>query len=313
MSKIAILASADVALFELACAVELFGLARPEYEHWYDCEVVSFEPGLQQATCNVQLQVKTIKQLGAYSTLIVPNWPTSPQQVDSILARELKKFHQAGKRILSFCSGAFLLAELGLLDGRRATTHWRYAEQFKSRFPRVSYVEDVLYIYDGQIGCSAGSASGIDLGLEIIREDYGHKVANQVARRMVLSAHRSGGQSQFVDQSVSSRPDQFAQSLDWALKNLSQSIDIDTLARTAKMTRRTFDRKFKASLNQSPKTWLTQQRLNKAKELLEERKLNIEQIADQSGFETATTLRHHFKRCLGISPTQYRSQFGIGR
>ena len=313
MSRIAILANADVALFELACAVELFGLPRPEFENWYDCEVVTFATGLQQATCNVQLQVKTIERLSPYSTVIVPNWPTSPQPIDSRLVRELKKFQKAGKRILSFCSGAFLLAELGILDGRQATTHWRYAEEFKSRFPQVNYLEDVLYVYDGQIGCSAGSASGIDLGLEIIREDFGHKIANQVARRMVLSAHRNGGQSQFVDQAIPVRPNQFAQSLDWAIENLSRPIDIDTLASTAKMTRRTFDRKFKASLNQSPKTWLTEQRVKKAKELLEERKLNIEQIADQAGFETATTMRHHFKRSVGISPTQYRSQFGIGR
>lgn len=321
MHKIAILANDHVALFELACAVELFGLPRPEYEEWYQCEVVTFGSGMQDATCNVRLQVKPIKSLSSYSTLIIPNWPvaspnTSPSISASIspaIAAEIRGFVAAGNRVLTFCSGAFLLAELGLLDGKRATTHWRYAESFKSRFPQIQYVEDVLFVYDGQIGCSAGSASGIDLGLEIIREDFGHKVANQVARRMVLSAHRSGGQSQFVDSAVPHKPDQFARSLDWAIQNLKNPIDIDSLARNANMTRRTFDRKFKASLNLSPKTWLTQQRVNKAKELLEDKALNVEQVATMSGFETATTMRHHFKRNVGISPTQYRSQFGIGR
>lgn len=313
MHKIAILANANVALFELACAVELFGLERPEFESWYACQVVSFAPGLQQATCNVQLQAKSVTSLKTFDTIIVPNWPTAPQSIDDSLAKEFLQFHAAGKRILSFCSGAFLLAELGILDGRQATTHWRYAETFKSRFPKAKYIEDVLYVYDGEVGCSAGSAAGIDLGLEIIREDFGHKVANAVARRMVLSAHRSGGQAQFVDESVAKRPDQFARALDWALQNLSQAINIDSLAHNANMTRRTFDRKFKASLKQSPKSWLIQQRLNKAKELLEDRQLNIEQVAASVGFETATTMRHHFKRNIGISPTQYRSQFGIGR
>lgn len=310
MHKVAVLANEQVALFELACAVELFGLPRPEFDSWYDCDVVSFCKGPLQATANVRLEVKPIARLTAYSTLIVPNWPVTGGTVSNAMAKEIMRFYQAGNRILSFCSGAFLLAELGLLNQREATTHWRYADVFQQRFPAVSYVDDVLYVYDGQIGCSAGSASGIDLGLEIIREDYGYKAANQVARRLVLSAQRSGGQSQFVDSTVPKQSNQFAESLDWAVKNISKPIDIDSLARTAKMTRRTFDRKFKSALNQSPKTWLTQQRVNKAKELLEDQQLSVEQIAELSGFETATTMRHHFKRTVGISPSQYRNQFG---
>ncbi len=311
MHRVAVLANEQVALFELACAVELFGLPRPDFDSWYQCDVVTFSQGPVQATANVQLEVKSVSRLNSYATLIVPNWPTNAGEVPQSVAKEILRFYKSGKRILSFCSGAFLLAELGLLTNRKATTHWRYADIFQQRFPDVSYVDDVLYAYDGQIGCSAGSASGIDLGLEIIREDFGYKAANQVARRLVLSAQRSGGQSQFVDSTAPQQSSQFAKSLDWAVKNLSKPIDIDSLARNANMTRRTFDRKFKSAIKLSPKIWLTQQRVNKAKELLEDQQLSVEKIAELSGFETATTMRHHFKRTVGISPTQYRSQFGM--
>jgi AraC family transcriptional activator FtrA len=210
---------------------------------------------------------------------------------------------------VSFCSGAFLLAELGLLDGRKATTHWRYAEFFKARFPSVHYVDDVLYVYDGKIGCSAGSAAALDLGIEIIRQDFGYKIANQVARRLVLSAHRQGGQSQFVETPVLQSPGQFAKALDWALKHLSEAIDVNNMAERANMSRRTFDRKFRSSLNQSPKEWLTTQRLNLAKELLEMETANVEKVASLCGFESAITFRHHFRKNIGVSPGQYRKQF----
>ena len=309
MHRVAILTYNQAALFELSCAVELFGLSRPEYESWYDCEVVSFAAGPLEMTAGVQLSATLVDNLDDYSLLILPSWPTQDSTVDTHLARVVKKFHADGKRILSFCSGAFLLAELGILNGRTATTHWRYAELFKARYPQVNYIDDSLYVYDGRLGCSAGSAAGIDLGIEVIRQDYGYKIANQVARRLVISAHRSGGQCQFVETPVVDTPNQFAQALDWALANLTATIGINSFAAQANMSRRTFDRKFSATLNLTPKEWLTAQRLNKAKELLESEPYSIEKIAEQAGFDSVITMRHHFRKLLGVSPKQYRQQF----
>ena len=218
-------------------------------------------------------------------------------------------FYQQQKRILSFCSGAFLLGKLGFLNGRNATTHWRYAEQFQAMFDQVNYVDNVLYIYDGYLGCSAGSTAGIDLGIEVIRHDFGRHIANKVARRLVMPAHRSGGQSQYVETPVPDANEAFSAALDWALSHLHQSMDINLFAQQANMSRRTFDRKFRAHLGQTPKDWLTRQRLNLVKELLEERPDSIERIAQLAGFESSATMRHHFRNFVGVSPQRYREQF----
>ncbi len=309
MHNVAILAHDHTALFELGCAVELFGLPRPEFADWYRCEVVAFAAGPFALTSGVQFSVKTVGNLDKYTVLVVPSWPTGQEQVPPTLAKAVRKFHSAGKRILSFCSGAFLLAELGILDGRKATTHWRYADKFKARCPDTSYVDDVLYVYDGQIGCSAGSAAAIDLGIEVIRQDHGYRIANQVARRLVMSAHRKGGQSQFVETPVPQKPNQFSQALDWAVKHLATPIDIDTFARKANMSRRTFDRKFRSTFNLTPHAWLVTQRINQARLLLEKDKVRIDKVAEGAGFDNAGTLRHHFRRVVGVTPTRYREQF----
>jgi AraC family transcriptional activator FtrA len=309
MHKVAILATEHSALFELGCAVELFGLPRPEFSEWYHCEVVAFSGGPFMLTSGLQLSAKVVRNLDRYTTLVVPSWPTGIDEVPPALAKALRKFHRDGKRILSFCSGAFLLAGLGLLDGKRATTHWRYADKFKARFPAATYVDDVLYVYDGLIGCSAGSAAAIDLGIEVIRQDYGYRIANQVARRLVMSAHRKGGQSQFVETPVPQKANQFTQALDWALKHLATPIDIDSFARKASMSRRTFDRKFRSTFNLTPHAWLVTQRINHARLLLEKDKYTIDKVAEGAGFANASTLRHHFRRVVGVTPTRYREQF----
>lgn len=310
MHNVAILVHDHAALFELGCAVELFALHRPELEGWYQCDVVSFSAAPLGATGGVSLAVKPVSSLAEYTMIVVPSWDTGGQPVPDGIRSALGEAFEAGKRVLSFCSGAFLLAELGFLNGREATTHWRYAEKLKTRYPKIRYVDDVLYVYDGRIGCSAGSAAAIDLGIEVIRGDYGYRVANHVARRLVISAHRKGGQSQFVETPIIERPSQFARSLDWALKNLVLPIDIDSFARQAHMSRRTFDRRFKSTFNLSPKEWITSQRLGIARQLIETTAHDIERIAELSGFANATTLRHHFRKILGVSPKQYREQFG---
>lgn len=319
MIKVAILTRDHGAFFELGCALELFALPRPEFDSWYQCEVVSFASGPLNMLGGVLLTVRQVDNLDEFDMLVVPGWPASGAELTQLHREALRRFYKAGKRLLSFCSGAFLLGELGVLEGREATTHWRYAALFQQRFPAVRYVDDVLYVYDGHIGCSAGSAAAIDLGIEVIRRDFGYQIANQVARRLVLSAHRKGGQSQFVETPVLERANQFSQALDWAVQNIREPIDIDEFAQKARMSRRTFDRKFRSTFNLSANDWLIQQKLNLAKGLLESmiqksgesgsRVCSIEWIAGQSGFVNAITMRHHFRKVLGVSPTQYQAQF----
>ncbi|WP_394248487.1 helix-turn-helix domain-containing protein [Vibrio profundi] len=312
MTKVAILAHRHVALFELACAAELFALPRPEFSNWYHAEVVNLEDCAMECTGNVTLQSRYTESLQDYDLLVIPSWPTDDYPVPHLIREQIEQFAQSDKRVISFCSGAFLLAELGLLDGRKATTHWRYEKEFRQRFPHVEYEPNVLYVFDGKIGCSAGSAAGLDLGLAVIRGDYGYQIANQVAKRLVISAHRSGGQSQFVESPILEVPNQFSDALEWAQKNLTQAIQIDELACKANMSRRTFDRKFRASFNLSPKEWLIRQRIERAKGLLETRSHHMEQLASMAGFDNAITMRHHFRRLVGVSPKRYRQQFSVG-
>lgn len=312
--RVAILCYPTVALFELACASELFALPRPEFEQWYQCDMVSFEDAPIASLGGLTLQAQTVTSLNGYQMVVIPSWPTAAPTLgeplrSELLYSELLHAHQRGCRLVSFCSGAFLLGELGVLDGQRATTHWRYAELFQQRFPKVSYVDDVLYVRHGNLACSAGSAAAIDLGLALIREDYGYAIANQVARRLVVSAQRDGGQSQFVETPILAHPNHFAQALDWAIEHLHEPLDIDALAAKAAMSRRTFDRKFRSSFKLSPQQWLTQQRLQLAKQILESEAFAIDKVAQLSGFDNAITLRHHFRKQLGISPSHYRRQF----
>ena len=307
---VAILIQQPIALFELGYAVELFALPKNRYSNWYETEVVTFANGSQTGIGGVSLQVKQINDLDNYQMLIVPGWPFQQASISEALAKAINKLLHRGGRILTFCTGAFLLAELGLLDGKKATTHWAYAKDFQQRYPNATYVDNVLYVFDGQIGCSAGSAAGIDLSMEVIRSDYGYQIANQVARRLVMAPHRSGGQSQFVEKPLFKSPNRFSIALDWALNNLHQKFSVEQFADQALMSRRSFDRKFRAAFNLSPQQWLIQQRLEKAKALLEETDLSIENIAVLVGFDSAMVMRHHFKKVLTLSPRHYREQFG---
>ena len=309
MKNIAILTYNQAALFELGCAVELFALPRPEIKNWYQCDVVSLEKGPLQTTAGFQITARQVQDLDAYDMLVVPSWPTNITHLSGLLADQVKIFNQQGKRILSFCSGAFLLAELGILDGRCATTHWRYAKKFQQRYKNVDYAGDVLYVFDGVIGCSAGSAAALDLGLEVIRSDYGQQTANTIARRLVMSAHRSGGQAQYVDTPVHKANSRFSEALDWAINNLQSSFSVNEFASYANMSRRTFDRQFRSTFDQTPGEWLVMQKLKLAKQLLESDTRNIELIAELAGFNNATTMRHHFRKNLRLSPRQYRDQF----
>lgn len=307
--QVAILAYSGQSLFELGCATELFVLPRPEFASWYQGKVVSFEQQITASNVGVQLLTEQVSSLEPFDMLVVPSWYREPIVLPAGLKREVCALVERGGRVLSFCSGAFLLAELGLLVNRPAITHWLYAEQFKARFPALDYQDNVLYHFDGQIGCSAGSAAAMDLGIAVIREDFGYKVANQVARRLVLAAHRGGGQCQFTEKPVAPAGNHFAKTLDWACQHLAEPLSMDMLASRASMSRRTFERRFRQQFNLSPQQWLVQQRLHLAKQLLEQSQHPIERIAQLSGFDNAVSLRHHFRRQLACSPSRYREQF----
>lgn len=309
MLKVAILAFEQIATFELACAIEIFALPRPEYNNWYQAEVVCFEKGPMGATGGVSISAKAIQTLNHYHTLVIPSWDTQNNHVRLDLAEQINAFSKRGGRIICFCSGAFLLAQLGLLQNKSATTHWRYSEIFKQRFPLVNFMNDVLYTHDKNISCSAGSAAALDLGIDIVRQDFGHEVANQVARRLVISPHRHGGQAQYMETPVVKNTGAFSRTLDWAIKHLNQPISVDDLAQQASMSRRTFDRHFKNALGVSPKAWINQQRINLAKQLIEAEDLSIEQLALKVGYENGITLRFNFNKYVGVAPGQYQSQF----
>ncbi|MEM0911384.1 MAG: DJ-1/PfpI family protein, partial [Pseudomonadota bacterium] len=176
MMRVIILILEQLSLFELACAVELFALPREEIEGWYTTRIVSLSDTVFDGLCNTQFTCEQVHALQACDLLVIPSFPVATKTVNEKVRKEVLNHYDAGGRIISFCSGSFLLAELGLLQGRVATTHWRYADAFKARFPHVEYKEDILYTYDGKVGCSAGSAAGIDLGIEVIRQDYGYKI-----------------------------------------------------------------------------------------------------------------------------------------
>lgn len=309
MLKVAILAYDGVPFFELGCAIEIFGLERPEYDDWYDTKIICLDSSEVCSANNIVLSVEQASDLTDFDMLIVPGWKTDNKKVKLSLAQELTDFHRDNKRIVSFCSGAFLLAQLGLLNGKQATTHWRYSENFNTRFPQVNYLSNVLYTQQDNIYCSAGSAAALDLSLELVRQDFGHVIANQVARRLVISPHRRGGQAQYVETPVAQNSSTLSGTLDWALTRLDRRIIVDDLASHANMSRRSFDRHFRAAMGLSPKAWLNQQRVNLAKRVIENKPVSLEQLAEQVGFDNAVTLRFNFNKYIGVSPSQYQAQF----
>ncbi len=312
LTRVAILTYEGLSAYEFSCALEIFALPRPELGEGYHCEALAVDGVKVVSTGGVEISVqRDISVLAEFGTVVVPGWPLSRRVVPDVLASQIRLVYANGGRLVSICSGSFLYASLGLLDGKVATTHWAYSDEFKARFPEVKYQGDVLYTEDQRLFTSAGSSAGLDLCLHIIRNDFGHTKANQVARRLVMSPHRAGGQAQFVEQPMLKQSDRFNDALNWALAHIDQVISIDDLAQQACLSRRSFDRQFRAATEMSPKQWLIQQRVKRAQELLESTALNIEQVAIQSGFDKAINLRHHFKSLINVSPSQYRLQFGL--
>ncbi|MFF4416932.1 transcriptional regulator FtrA [Streptosporangium sp. NPDC001559] len=302
-----------MAPFELGCVVEIFGIPRPELDvPWYELTVCAETPADLRVVGGFTMRAgHGLDVAAAADTVIVPAVADVRGEVSAGLVTALRTAHERGARIVSICSGAFALAAAGLLDGREATTHWRYADLLRERFPLVRVNPDVLYVDGGDVLTSAGSAAGLDLLLHLVRTDHGPGVANSVARRLVVPPHREGGQAQFVQAPVApaEEDDAVAAAMAWALGHLAEPITVAGMAGAARMSQRTFLRHFARQTGTSPLRWVISQRIAASLEPLESGSASIEEVAAAVGFDSAVTFRHHFARTMRTSPSAYRRAF----
>jgi transcriptional regulator GlxA family with amidase domain len=301
-----------LAPFELGVVVEVFGLSRPELDvqDWYELVVCAPEPGRLEAVGGIGLVAEHgLEALERAETIIVPAWPRIGEPVPTATLDALRRAHARGARLVSICSGAFVLAATGLLDGEEVATHWRYADTLRRLHPRVVVNERVLYVGHDRLWTSAGSAAGIDLCLHLVRSDHGSAIANQVARRLVVAAHRDGGQAQFIEQPVAAvGDDRLDQAMQWAMGHLGERISVAQMAAHAFMSPRNFSRRFRTATGTSPREWLLDRRIQAALPLLEDGALPVESVGQAVGFGPPA-FRRQFRRALGISPAEYRRAF----
>ena len=311
--SVAVLAYPGMSVFETGIVTEVFGLPRPELGvPWYELAVCAERPGPVPLVGGASLRTPHgLGVLAAAATVVVPGVADVHGSPSPALADALRRAHAGGARIVSICSGAFALAGAGLLDGRRATTHWRYAPLLAERYPAVEVDPAVLYVDGGDVLTSAGSAAGIDLCLHLVRADHGAAIANAVARRLVVQPHRDGGQAQFTEAPVAGDPGdgRIARSMEWAAGRLGDPLSVEHLARQAAMSPRSYLRHFARATGTSPIRWLIAQRVQASLSLLENTQAPIEDVAAAVGFDTAVTFRHHFARALRTSPSAYRRAF----
>jgi len=305
------LALPGVMLLDLAAPTHLFGHCGAPY---YSFELAGLHAGPVRSSTGLDVSApRGLPALRRADTIVIPG-VAEPLDNDTLdaAARGIARAHARGARVMSICTGAFVLAHAGLLDGRRASTHWDAAARLARDYPRVDVDPSVLYIDEGSVLTSAGVAAGLDLCLHIIRRDHGTAVAAAIARFTVIPPHRDGGQAQYIDRPLT-EPHPAAGSLEqtraWALERLDQSLDVAALARHAYMSPRTFARQFRRQTGTTPAQWILEQRTRLAQELLENSELPIEQIAQRSGFGSAATLRAHFTSRLSTTPTAYRRTF----
>jgi transcriptional regulator GlxA family with amidase domain len=315
LSNIAVVVVSDFHPFEFGVICEVFGIDRTEEGlPAYDFAVVGGEPGPLRSYNDFTLQPRHGLERLAEADLIalpaVSDGRVGKHQYAEPLLQELRDAVDRGARVLSVCSGAFILGAAGLLDGRRCTTHWRYADELARRFPQAKVDPDVLYVDDDPVISSAGTAAGIDACLYLVRKEQGSRVANGIARRMVVPPHRDGGQAQYVAQPVAPSCDGALHDLlDWLRANLAVPFTVRQLAARAHMSERTFARRFVQDTGTTPQRWLTGQRILLAQQMLEETDETVDAIADRAGFGNATAMRHHFRTWRGTTPNAYRRLF----
>ncbi|MFI0366656.1 GlxA family transcriptional regulator [Actinomadura sp. 1N219] len=310
MHKLAVAVTEGVPIFELAIPCEVFGYERPGLaDWWYDFRLCA-PAGTRTAAGFAADARHGLDALAEADTVVIPACANVVDDQPSDLVEAIRAAHDNGARIVSLCTGAFVLAAAGLLDGRPATTHWMHADQLRHRYPKVKVDASVLYIDDGDILTSAGTAAGLDLCLHIVRADHGAAVASALAKRLVMPAHRPGGQAQYIDARVSVHDAaDLGPLLDWARRRLHEPLTVPTLARRANVTPRTLIRRFHATTGTTPMAWLRGIRIDHARELLETTSLPVDQIAQRSGLGSPANLRHHFTRVVGVPPTTYRRTF----
>jgi transcriptional regulator GlxA family with amidase domain len=318
MHSVAILAYDGMSGFESGLAAEIFGITElPEMfsagiaRPWYAVELCSEQPEVRMVGGATVRTSYGLADLAAADTVIIPSVRDVTAPTSAALVEAITVAHDRGARLVSICSGAFALAAAGVLDGRRATTHWIYADLLRQRHPDVEVDPTPLYVDEGNVLTSAGCAAGLDLCLHIVRRDHGTHVANDVARRLVIAPHRAGGQAQYIDSPVPepTTDGRIAAGMAWALKNLDVPITLDELASKSALSRRSYLRQFTKATGTTPIKWLIAQRVQASLALLESSSLSIEQIANRVGFESPVTFRHHFVRALHTTPSDYRSCF----
>lgn len=311
---VAVLALPPVVGFDLAIPPQVFGTAERGGQPLYDVRVCGLEPGPIATTAGYALHVEHgVEALAAADTVLVPGTHFVPARRDGVLPAEV---HEALAQVpdtarwMSICTGAFVLAAAGRLDGRRATTHWARADSLRALHPEVEVDEDVLFVDEGDLATSAGLAAGIDLCLHVVRRDHGAAVATEVARHLVVAPWRDGGQAQFIERPVPVDDDgSTGPTRTWARERLAEPLDVATLARHAAMSPRTFARRFRAETGTSPHAWILAQRVAHARHLLESTDLAIDRVAADAGLGTTSSLRAHLAADVGLSPVAYRRTY----
>jgi transcriptional regulator GlxA family with amidase domain len=309
--RVALVVYDGLAMFEFGVVCEVFGVDQGDELIAAPYELVVCAARASISTdLGLRMQIpERLTALEGADTIIVPPCERLDRLPNAVLSA-LRDAHARGTRLVALCTGAFVLAAAGLLDGRRATTHWSECAELRALYPAIDVDPSVLYLDEGDILTSAGSTASIDLCLHLVALDHGAEVANQLARRLVVAPLREGGQAQYIETPLPTHPDDlFAETIAWAQGHLDQPVSIEQLASRAAMSKRTFARRFTAAAGTTPYQWLLSQRLRRAQQLLEATDLPVELVAQESGFSDATTLRKHFARHLHTNPTSYRRSF----
>ena len=298
--------------FEFGCTVELFALERPELGvDWYQFAVCAIEPGQIRAaggfTIDAPYQPELLERA---DTIVIPGWRDADEAPPEPLLALLRAAHARGARLCSICSGVFVLAAAGLLDGLRATTHWRYADKLARRYPAIEVLPDDLYVDSGQVITSAGSAAGLDMLLHLVRRDYGAHVGNLVAQRLIVAPHREGGQAQFLPRPMAhDEKGRLTKLMDWIRTHPADDHSVASMAQRAAMSERTLQRQFQDATGFTPIEWVTRERIALVKDMLETTAIPLAQMAEKAGFGSEESLRRHFRRLTSTTPAAYRRQF----
>ncbi|EJQ2006683.1 helix-turn-helix domain-containing protein [Cronobacter sakazakii] len=308
---VVVIATKGFSPFHLSVPCIIFGKILQD-KHLFDLTICAEKTGVVDSDSGFSLNIKQgLEAVEHADIVVVPFWEHTDVKPGKALLGSLQKAAERGAEIVGLCLGTYVLAWTGLLDGRRAATHWENEQDFKTRFPNVCLDTNALYVQDGQFITSAGTAAGIDCCLHIVRKHYGSAIANRVARRMVMPPHREGGQAQFIERPVqqSTQDSRINMLMDYLRRNLSGRHDLDALARFVSMSRRTLTRQFMKATGMSLGDWLTAERLQRSQELLETTTYSIERVAEESGFHSVTNFRQSFKSRFGVSPVEWRKTF----